>query len=125
MSKKLTLTFVVLVSLVALASSALAQQQPQQQPQKKRVAVINFDYGTVQTSVAAIFGTNQDVGKGISDLLTQKLVQDGKYSVIERSALEKVLSEQNFSNSDRADAATAAKIGRILGVDAIILGSIT
>src|SRR6202011_3309507 len=73
----------------------------------------------------AIFGSDQDVGKGISDMLVQKLVQDGKYSVIERNALDKVLGEQNFSNSDRADASTAAKIGRILGVDAIIIGSIT
>ncbi len=93
--------------------------------QKKRVAVMNFEYGTVRSSTQAIFGTDQDVGKGISDMLVQKLVQDGKYSVIERNALDKVLGEQNFSNSDRADASTAAKIGRILGVDAIIIGSIT
>ena len=100
-----------------LASPCLAQ--------KKRVAVLNFDYGTVRSNAQAIFGTDQDVGKGISDMLVQKLVQDGKYSVIERNALDKVLGEQNFSNSDRADASTAAKIGRILGVDAIIIGSIT
>ncbi len=93
--------------------------------QKKRVAVLNFDYGTVKSNEMAIFGTDQDIGKGISDMLVQKLVQDGKYSVIERNALDKVLGEQNFSNSDRADASTAAKIGRILGVDAIIIGSIT
>jgi curli biogenesis system outer membrane secretion channel CsgG len=93
--------------------------------QKKRVAVLNFEYGTVRSNAQAIFGTDQDVGKGISDMLVQKLVQDGKYSVIERNALDKVLGEQNFSNSDRADASTAAKIGRILGVDAIIIGSIT
>jgi curli biogenesis system outer membrane secretion channel CsgG len=93
--------------------------------QKKRVAVLNFEYGTVRSATQAIFGTDQDVGKGISDMLVQKLVQDGKYSVIERNALDKVLGEQNFSNSDRADASTAAKIGRILGVDAIIIGSIT
>jgi curli biogenesis system outer membrane secretion channel CsgG len=86
---------------------------------------MNFDYGTVRTTVAQIFGSDQDVGKGISDLLVQKLVQDGKYSVIERNALDKILSEQNFSNSDRADSTTAAKIGKILGVDAIIIGSIT
>lgn len=104
--------------VLLLVATGVAQQ-------KKRVAVISFDYGTVQSSVAAVFGSNQDVGKGISDLLTQKLVQDAKYSVIERNALEKVLSEQNLGNSDRADNATAAKIGRILGVDAIILGSIT
>ena len=35
------------------------------------------------------------------------------------------MAEQNFSNSDRADPITAAKIGRLLGVDAIIIGSIT
>jgi curli biogenesis system outer membrane secretion channel CsgG len=92
---------------------------------KKRVAVMNFDYGTVRTSVSQIFGSDQDVGKGISDLLVQKLVQDGKYSVIERNALDKIIAEQNFSNSDRADATTAAKIGRVLGIDAIIIGSIT
>lgn len=100
-----------------LAPGALAQ--------KKRVAVLDFDYATVQSGVAAIFGTNVDVGKGISDLLVEKLVQGNTYSVIERKALNKILAEQNFSNSDRADSTSAAKIGRVLGVDAIIVGSIT
>lgn len=93
--------------------------------QKKRVAVMNFEYGTVQSSVYALFNSNQDVGKGIADLLVDKLVADGTYSVIERKELDKILNEQNFSNSNRADATTAAKIGRVLGVDAIIIGSIT
>src|SRR5262245_19354853 len=97
----------------------------QQAPQKKRVAVLDFDYGTVRSYVTAIWGTDQDVGKGVADLLVQKLVQDGKYRVIERKQLDKILAEQNFSNSDRANPATAAKIGRVLGVDAIIIGSIT
>lgn len=98
----------------------LAQAQ-----QKKRVAVMNFDYGAVQTGVSGIFGSNQDVGKGIADLLVDKLVSDGVFSVIERKELDKILAEQNFSNSDRADPASAAKIARVLGVDAIIIGSIT
>jgi curli biogenesis system outer membrane secretion channel CsgG len=93
--------------------------------QKKRVAVMNFDYGAVTTSVTQLFGTNQDVGKGIADMLVDRLVSDGVYSVIERKELDKIIAEQNFSNSDRADASTAAKIARVLGVDAIIIGSIT
>lgn len=93
--------------------------------QKKRVAVMNFDYATVHSGVAAIFGTDMDVGKGISDMLVDRLVTSGVYSVIERKALDKILAEQNFSNSDRADPASAAKIARILGVDAIVIGSIT
>jgi curli biogenesis system outer membrane secretion channel CsgG len=108
----------ILVFVLAALTAAQAQQ-------KKRVAVMNFDYGTVRSAVATIFGTDQDVGKGITDLLVDKLVSDGTYRVIERAALDKILAEQNFSNSDRADANTAAKIARILGVDTIIIGSIT
>ena len=110
--------FKILSVLIALVVVCGAQQ-------KKRVAIMDFDYATVQSGVAAIFGTNMDVGKGISDLLVDRLVTTGVYSVIERKALDKILAEQNFSNSDRADANSAAKIARILGVDAIIIGSIT
>lgn len=109
----------------AAAASAAPSGAPSAGGRKKRVAVFDFDYATVQSSTAALFGTNVDVGKGISDLLVRHLVQDGTYSVIERKAMDKILGEQNFSNSDRADANSAAKIGRILGVDAIIVGSIT
>ena len=110
--------FLPFVLFLALLPAIPAQQ-------KKRVAVMNFDYATVQSGVAALFGTNQDVGKGIADILVDKLVADGVYSVIERKQLDKIIAEQNFSNSDRADPASAAKIARILGVDAIIVGSIT
>jgi curli biogenesis system outer membrane secretion channel CsgG len=110
----------LICTLVLLAVTGAAQTSG-----KKRVAVLDFDYGTVQSSVSSLFGTNQDVGKGITDMLVEKLVKDGKYSVIERKALDRILAEQNFSNSDRANPATAAKIGQILGVDAIIMGSIT
>ena len=73
----------------------------------------------------AIFGSNQDVGKGISNLLINELVNDGRFRVIERSAIDKILKEQNFSNSDRVNSATAAKIGSLLGVDTIIIGDVT
>ena len=107
------------------AAPAQAAVPAAPQGRKKRVAIFDFDYATVQTSTAALFGTNVDVGKGISDLLVTDLVKDGTYSVIERKALDKILTEQNFSNSDRANATSAAKIGKLLGVDAIIVGSIT
>jgi curli biogenesis system outer membrane secretion channel CsgG len=92
---------------------------------KPRVAVMNFDYATVRDASAALFGTDLDVGKGITDLLVEKLVNGGSFSVIERKALDTLISEQNISNSDRFDSNSAAKIGRLLGVDAIITGSIT
>ena len=105
-------------------STAIAQESPAP-ARKKRVAIFDFDYATVHSSVAAVFGQDVDVGKGISDLLVKYLVKDGSYSVIERKAMDKILAEQNFSNSDRANPNSAAKIGKLLGVDAIIVGSIT
>ena len=108
-----------------LAVALVLQATAQQAPAKKRIAVINFDYGAVQSGVAAIWGPNQDVGKGIADMLVEKLVQGGVYTVYERKAIDKIMAEQNFSNSDRADATSAAKIGKLLGVEAIIIGSIT
>src|SRR5258708_3383466 len=107
-------------ALLALGLAAAVHAQD-----KKRVAVMNFEYGTVQSGIAAISGTNQDVGKGMADMLVDRLVNDGTYSVIERKALDKLLAEQNFQNSDRADPAGAARIGKLLGVGAIIIGSIT
>ncbi|MCW5965005.1 MAG: curli production assembly protein CsgG [Bryobacterales bacterium] len=113
--------FLGVFALVVILLAAI----PVSAQQKKRVAILDFEYGTVQNWVDGMFGANVDIGKGISDLLVEKLLNTGQYSIIERSALDKVLKEQNFSNSDRADSSSAAKIGQLLGVDAIITGSIT
>ncbi len=115
----------VVIMLLLGVLPAAAQEQPKAQPRKKRVAILDFEYGTVRSAVAGLFGTDVDVGKGICDLLVKHLVKDGNYTVVERRALDKILAEQNFSTSDRASPATAAKIGKILGLDAIIVGSIT
>ena len=111
-------TFGMFLLMILFATVSPAQE-------KKRVAILDFEYGTVTDSVSAIFGSNVDIGKGISDMLVENLVKGGTYSVIERRAIEQVMQEQNFSNSDRADPASAAKLGQLLGVDAIVIGSIT
>ena len=120
-------TLPILALLLAFAAGivgrpAAAQAAPTRSP---RIAVLDFDYGTVQRSTNGMFGSNVDVGKGITDLLVTGLVKDGTYSIIERKALDKIMTEQNFSNSQRADPNSAAKIGKLLGVDAIVEGSIT
>jgi curli biogenesis system outer membrane secretion channel CsgG len=58
-------------------------------------------------------------------MVVNELVNDGTYSVIERKKMNLVMAEQNFSNSDRADASTAAKIGKLLSVNGMVVGSIT
>lgn len=87
---------------------------------KRRVAILPFEYGAVTSQVGTV-----DVGKGITTLLITNLVNDGTYSVVDRQMLDSILKEQNLSVSDRADPATACKIGKILSVDAIIVGTVT
>jgi curli biogenesis system outer membrane secretion channel CsgG len=103
-----------LVSVLGSASDGAAEA-------KKRVALLDFDFAAVHRW----WSGDWDVGKGIADLIVTSLVTDGTYSVIERKKLDSILQEQNFSNSDRANPTTAAKIGKVLGVNAIIVGSVT
>lgn len=111
----------VLVLAALLGAGTLAAQSPA----KRRVAVLDFDYATVHQYVYDLFGSDQDIGKGIADMLVTNLVRNGTYSVIERKQLDRVLQEQNFQQSGRADPSSAVQLARILGVDAIIIGSIT
>src|SRR6266540_2179662 len=54
---------------------------------KKRVALLDFDFGTVQRW----WSGNWDIGKGVADLVVTGLVKDGTYSVIERKKLDTIL----------------------------------
>lgn len=78
------------ISLTCAGSVAVHAQD------KKRVAVLDFDYQTVHSSVYEMFGSDVDIGQGIATMLVTELVKNGTYSVIERQALDKILKEQNF-----------------------------
>jgi len=125
MTPKRILSVLTLLLTAAVGSAIQPASAQNPAPRKPRIAIMDFDYATVQSSTSALFGTNVDVGKGIADLLVTDLVKDGTYSLIERKALDKLMAEQNFSNSNRADPTSAAKLGKLLGVDAILVGSIT
>jgi curli biogenesis system outer membrane secretion channel CsgG len=111
--------------MIAFCSPAL----PQDRPQKKRIAVLNFedDTGGGLSPAGAIGAATQDVGKGISAKLIEKLNAGGKYTIVDRSGIQQLLDEQNSTpEADHLDAyALAAKIGQMLGLDAMIIGTIT
>jgi curli biogenesis system outer membrane secretion channel CsgG len=100
----------------------VATAQAQSKSSRPMVAVMDFDYGTIDH-----WWGDYDIGKGMADQVVDGLVNDGHFRVIERKKLDTVLAEQDFSHSDRADpsAAKLSKIGKVLGVKYIIAGSIT
>jgi hypothetical protein len=81
----------------------------------KTVAVYGFEVIGRPGDTYAVYATEK---------LTHEIVEDGTYSVIERSRIEEIMKEQNLSLSGVLDAGTASKIGKILAVDAVIIGTI-
>jgi curli biogenesis system outer membrane secretion channel CsgG len=94
------------------------------QAQKKRVIIDDFDYSTVTTAVQQIFGTNQNIGKGIRAMLTKRVAEQGKVVVVERAKLKEITAEQDLNVGNRAKQGSGARVGRISGADAILAGDI-
>jgi curli biogenesis system outer membrane secretion channel CsgG len=91
---------------------------------KRSVAVEDFDFSTVRDAGAAIFGTQVDLGKGMSALMVKRIAQGGKFTVVERNKVGTVLKEQDFGASGRVKKGTQARIGQIRGADFTIMGDV-
>ncbi len=70
-------------------------------------------------------GVTAEEASLISDALASRLQQSGKYSVMERSQMNQILSEQAFQNSGACDnSGCAVEMGKLLSVDRILVGSV-
>ena len=107
------------VILVASWPVSVATEEAGQADSKVRVAVVNFE----NNSTWHYWGDN--LGNAAADELVTQLFRTGKFSLVERSQLDAVLAEQNLGQSGRVNPAQAAEIGRLLGVQVILTGSIT
>ncbi|MBV6493163.1 MAG: hypothetical protein LDLANPLL_01178 [Turneriella sp.] len=61
----------------------------------------------------------------LTEKLTHEIVNSTDLRVVERSRLNQVLKESELGQSGVIDVHTAAKVGKILGVDAVILSVVT
>ena len=113
--------FRILVLLLTLVSLAGAQKSGDR-VLKKRIAVFTFEDKTDQR---AIWWNGKSVGHGMSDMLTTALVKSGKYIVLERSEIDRLLAEQDLATSGIVTPESAAKIGKMLGVEIAVIGAVT
>jgi TolB-like protein len=100
---------VVLASLLAVP--ALAADKP-------RVAVLYFDVNHNDPRM-------QVLRKGLAQMLITDLAADPAVTLVERDRLEEVLKELDLQKSARIDAASAVKVGKLLGARFQIAGDIT
>lgn len=79
------------------------------------------DFSTIKR--VAVLPFNGPNGEMAADLLTQSLVASGA-DVIERQKLNDVMKELSMSNSTSFDPTTAKQLGKLLGIDALFVGTV-
>ena len=80
----------------------------------RRVALLGFDDFPGQAGSGAI----------VADVF-EKYLLTGPYQLVERSQAEPILQQQGLSLSQAGGVSQAAALGKALGVDALVLGSIS
>ena len=113
-----TMVVMALMFVVGWPVSATAEEAGQGE-NRVRVAVMNFE----NNSSWHYWGDN--LGAAAADELVTQLFKSGRFSLVERSQLEAVLAEQELGQSGLVTSSQAAEIGRLLGVQLILTGSIT
>jgi curli biogenesis system outer membrane secretion channel CsgG len=102
--------------VLALATQSYAQA-------RIKVAIWEFDNNAAHT-----YWYWDKLGPAARNLIdtafSENKLLSAKFSVIERDKLNLVLKEQGLAQTGAVDPATAAKVGKILGVKYIILGGI-
>jgi len=62
---------------------------------------------------------------GIQQMLTTELAQNPALRVVDRSNIKSLMTEQDLGASGRVDAATAARLGKLVGARYMIMGGFT
>jgi len=66
----------------------------------------------------------KDMGAIVAEWFITAFVKVGRFDVVERSLLNKIMEEQKLGMTGMVDESTATQLGKILGVRAIISGSV-
>jgi TolB-like protein len=84
--------------------------------ENKKIAIIPFAHADGRA-------VSKD-GSVVSERLTIKMINTRKFEIIERSVLDKVMDELKLQSTGAIDATSAKELGKVLGVEAIITGTL-
>lgn len=82
---------------------------------KRKVAIARFSNETKHGNSFLLDDSNDRIGKQASDILSSMLVETGKFILLERSDLDKILKEKNYAGIE----------SQKIGADYLIIGSVT
>ncbi len=85
---------------------------------RNSIAVLDFDDKTIDR-------VEHNIGFAVSELLTTKLSESGKFRIVERKRINKILEEIALGQTGLIDEDEAVRAGRLSGADIIVLGSVS
>jgi curli biogenesis system outer membrane secretion channel CsgG len=89
---------------------------------KKRIGIVDFD----DASHHGYWGGSRNaLAETARDAATEALVKSGAFVVIEREQIAQVLREQGLGMTGAISPQTAAKAGKLMGLQALVTGKIT
>lgn len=66
---------------------------------------------------------NGNIGSSVADLLTSRLFESDKFTVVDRENLDRIMREHQLSGSGAIDPNTALKMGKLMGAACLITGN--
>jgi len=88
---------------------------------KKRIAVLEFENKVNNRW----WDRSWNIEDRLTEMVITELLKTNRFIVVERGALNEVLSEQDLGASGRVRQETAARIGEVLGAQVLVKGAIT
>jgi len=131
-SQKLLLTALLTTTLSACQSTSTNVTSGQDSPDINAVAQEQYNGPKARIAVARFTDKSnnskwwrKEIGDGMADQLTTALVTTNRFIVLERQALDAVLSEQDLAASGRVSASSGAAYGEIEGAEIVVIAAVT
>jgi hypothetical protein len=88
------------------------------------VLMEKLTFGTT-IAIINVSSRDRDMAEFVIEELAYVFVDTGNYKVVDRKSLDAIRSEQNFQTSGEVDDDSAVSIGKLLGANVVITGSIS
>lgn len=88
---------------------------------------ITFSYSLETVAIIDFegIGISKSESRALTQRLTSEIVEIGKFTVVERSEMKRLLDEQKFQYSGCIDVSCAVEIGKMLGAKSMVVGTIS
>lgn len=99
---------------VIMSISFLASSYHDARGEQYRIAVLDLQEE----------GTSRSAASAVSEMLRTEMIKTGRYLVIERNEMRKILDEQGMSKSGCSEQACAVEMGKLLSAKKMLVGTL-